>query len=364
MHKTYVILSILIALVILILIIIFRTHVIVEGWSWGGCGPGCKRHKAKKKEDSRRRARRDERQKWWNSGGYRLDGAGHGKKGINDAINLPIGFRQDYDAGVNKDIREWNDEYGCVTNELSEHCAKDSWSVYFKPIMKKIVPDARKQFGDRRINYYDDLKKIVMEKEGDNWIEKQPLYPSQTDMATSEKYEDVRNILMDANKKYDTSSDNYSMEHNSVPEATERMRHILNTDFIAFEKNRRNISTSSIKGGDNTKGEFVEEVGNEGFNTINAEIRYIDPRGRGIITDEIVWKKIRSEILNNSDNMKKLDSIQGDILDDKGNIIRSFDEFKNDYQSKYTELSSSLETTFENSARDNIRLKAAIFPSL
>lgn len=352
MHKTNAILSILIALVILILIIIFRPPVIVEGWFWGGCGSGCKRHKAKKKEDSRRRARRDERQKWWNSGGYRLDGAGHGKKGINDAINLPIGFRQDYDAGVNKDIREWNDEYGCVTNELSEHCAKDSWSVYFKPIMKKIVPDARKQFGDRRINYYDDLKKIVMEMEGDDWIEKQYLYPNQQDMETSEKYKDVMIILMDVNKKYDTSSDNYSMEHNSVPEAIKRMRDILNADFTASETNSR--------------GQFLTPigVGNEGFNTINAEIRYIDPRGRGIITDEIVWKKIRSEILNNSDNMKKLDSIQGDILDDKGNIIRSFDEFKNDYQSKYTELSSSLETTFENSARDNIRLKAAIFPSL
>ena len=96
---------------------------------------------------------------------------------------------------------------------------------------------------------------------------------------------------------------------------------------------------------------------------IEYKIKYEDPRSRGEISDTDTWKLIKTEVLNSGNNRTDLAAIESDIVDAAGNVTRSFDQFMVDYQSKYTELSAPVETVYANAARENIRLKSAIYPT-
>ena len=80
--------------------------------------PGSRGHggnviEALSKKNKKKRSRRaSERTGWFNRGGYLSDGLGIGKSG--DAIDMPVGYRQDYTPS--EEINAWHRVVGCATN--------------------------------------------------------------------------------------------------------------------------------------------------------------------------------------------------------------------------------------------------------
>ena len=93
-------------------------------------------------------------------------------------------------------------------------------------------------------------------------------------------------------------------------------------------------------------------------------IRYKDPNNRGTIdTESAVWNKVKNEITSVASNRDDFNKIQNDIVDNKKNITRSYNNFFRDYQIKYNNLSLPIEQQLESSEREKARIQAATYPS-
>ena len=350
-------------IIIIFISLILPSTDVVEGLSWW--------------RRRRRRKRARQRQRWWNGKKYLLDGAGHGRKpeewfGLFSKSKyrmngLPMGHRQDYVPDMK--IVKFNDDRGCRTNNKSGHCARGNWNYYFVPVMDMIKDDAAKKFNSRRSTWTTDIKNLFMEKEGGedskNWKSKKLVFPGDDDLKNADEYGDIRKIIH--NDLYNYSTDfkengPNKLENNSLHMAYVKLKVMVDDKYVKTETGNRTGAIGTVPEPESVSKPEPETI--ESFSTLDNKITYEDPRGRGIITDIDTWKRVKAEILNNVENKKNLDDIQNDVMDEKGDVIRSFSEFERDYQNKYTELSTPIETTLESSSRDNIRLKSAIFPSI
>jgi len=344
MNKIYILVGIF--LIILVYSFMKITYVTKEGLS---------RNRKKK-----RRRRAQERQGWWRDKKYLQDGVGLKQP----SVQLPIGYRDNYTPSttlkynyVNEDNRrkvdyimksatigEFNNEVGCANNQYSGHCAdKNNFNKYYRPIMRAINKDAENKFNEKRYglgNKWDvDLKNNVEEKikgtsenSDKNWKEKEYLYDKA--LLSENKGNDIENTKKNSGLTYDMAIKNSSLI----------IEEWINIKYVEDETKRRDGSTT------------VESFENN--------IEYVNPTGKSFIDDVNTWENIKNEVLTSKSNKDELSKIHNDIVDEDNNVTLPNEQYEEKFKEKYIELSLPIQHLYENSARENIRLKAAIYPSL
>lgn len=341
MNKIYILVGIF--LIILVYSFMKISYGIKEGLS--------RNHKRK------RRRRAQERQGWWKSKKYLQDGVGINKPNL----ELPKGYRDNYTPSVdikfnfwnhlgrnyimkNATIGEFNNEVGCANNKYSGHCGdKNNFNKYYHPIMDAIKADAGSKFNKKRYgkgnNWDVDLKNKVKEKikgtsgnSDKNWKEKKYLYSES--LLSENKGMDIENIKKNSGLTYEQAIENSAL----------KIKDWMNNTYINYETTRRNSSN------------IVEQF--------ESNIEYVNPTGKSFIDDDGIWENIKSEVLSSTSNKDELSKIHDNIVDKDNNVTLSNEEYEEKFKEKYIELSLPIQHLYENSARENIRLKAAIYPSL
>lgn len=343
----------------------------------GSQGQGGKVIEALSKKNKKKRSRRaSERTGWFNRGGYLSDRLGIGKSG--DNLDIPRGYRQDYIPS--DEINAWHSVVGCATNRYSKNCAdKNNIAKYYSPIMLGtgdssrngrnvlavgIRDDAKAKFNIRRANHYDDVRERVSTNMGEANADIMMSYPTTDDFSQNDAYANVRGIIADPNRIYitDVSHVNYATDGNALYAAADEMKTVVTKMYVESRAIKQSAAIDVIEGMEVGEVDGTVDV-DEPPTVIEYKIKYEDPRSRGEILDTDTWKLIKTEVLNSGNNRADLAAIENDIVDAAGNVTRSFDQFMVDYQSKYTELSAPVETVHANAARENIRLKSAIYPT-
>lgn len=344
MNKIYILVGIF--LIILLYSFMKISYGIKEGLS--------RNHKRK------RRRRAQERQGWWKGKKYIEDGAG-----INQPnLELPKGYRDNYTPSttieynyLNEDSRhkndyimknatigEFNNEVGCANNKYSGHCGdKNNFNRYYRPIMRAIKKDSVNKFNEKRYgegnNWDVDLKNTVEEKikgtsenSDKNWKEKEYLYDKS--FLSENEGKNIENIKKDSGLTYEQAIENSAL----------KIKDWMNTKYVEDEKTRRDGSN------------VVEQF--------ESNIEYVNPTGKSFIDDVNTWENIKNEVLSSKSNKDELSKIHNDIVDENNNVTLPNEQYEEKFKEKYIELSLPIQHLYENSARENIRLKAAIYPSL
>ena len=312
------------------------------------------RHKKK------RRNRAKERQQWWNNEKYLQDGVGLKKVGL----ELPVGYRDNYKPSTtmkynylnedsmfknnyimkNATIGEFNNEVGCASNQYSGHCAdNNNFNKYYRPIMRAIKKDSANKFNEKRYekgNKWDmDLKKKVEEKikgtsenSDTNWKEKEYLYGKV--FLSENEGNNIENIKKNSGLKYDQA----------IEESSLVIEKWINNKYVEDEKKRRDSSTA--------------------LEPFESNIEYVNPTGNSFIDDVNTWENIKNEVLSSTSNKDELSKIHNDIVDKDNNVTLPNEQYEEKFKEKYIELSLPIQYLYENSERENIRLKAVIYPSL
>ena len=133
------------------------------------------------------------------------------------------------------------------------------------------------------------------------------------------------------------------------------MMKIVNNDYLKSREESNKTATT----GEVTKG----SSGISGFDNMNDKVKFIDPNSRNIITDNDIWENVRTEIMSDPNNKLEYDKLNESIIDPNGVIIYTSDEFLNAYNQKYKSHSAPIENVLENSAKENIKIRAALYPS-
>jgi hypothetical protein len=341
MNKIYILVGIF--LIILVYSFMKITYGTKEGLS--------RRHKRK------RRRRAAERQGWWRGSGYLQNGAG-----INQpSLQLPMGYRDNYtpsvdkrynfwnhDAGnyimTNKTIGEFNYEVGCARDRHSGHCGdKNNFNRYYRPMMNAISRDSYNKFFEKRYGkdntWNIDLENRVINKikgtsdsAEKNWNEKKYLYSES--LLSENKGMDIENIKRNSGLTYEQA----------IEKSALIIQEWIDTKYVEDEKKRRDGSN------------VVEQF--------ESNIEYINPTGKSFIDDVNTWENIKNEVLSSKSNKDELSKIHHDIVDKDNNVTLPNEQYEEKFKEKYIELSLPIQHLYENSARENIRLKAAIYPSL
>lgn len=337
-----------IALIIFLIIVFFSFLIpgkgLIEGLS--------RRHKRK------RRRRADWRNGWWHHKHYLIDGANIGR---ND-LQLPRGHRENYDANSNVNIRHYHYNAGhCGPDRTYQPCADKNNHNYVYRIMhghrydhvdlngRGIFYDARQKFNERRVNYIEELRKQTLEElAADN--------PEQNNYKMSEFFPDITDSNKELNKTVRETIYNDNLYYQEAKDAVVRNKmgnfpSLKEMTQIAYIKNQKDLRRKTLSDSGMISG-------------FTSGIKYKDPNNRGTIDSEsAIWNKVKNEILSDSTNRNEFNNIENDIVDDKNNITRSYNNFLEDYQIKYKNLSLPIEQQLESSQRENARIQAATYPS-
>lgn len=337
-----------IALIIFLIIVFFSFLIpgkrLIEGLS--------RNHKRK------RRRRADWRRGWWDNKHYLIDGANIGR---ND-LQLPRGHRENYDANSNANIKHYHYNAGhCGPDRTYQPCADRNNHTYVHRIMhgerfdhvnlhgQGIFWDARQKFNERRKKYIEELREQTLEElAAEN--------PEQNNYEMSEFFPDITDSNKELNKTIKGTIYNDNLYYQEAKDAVVRnkmgnfpsLKEMTQTAYIENQKESR-------------KKTLVDSGMISGF---TSGIKYKDPNNRGTIdTESAIWNKVKNEILSDATNRNDFNNIQNDIVDDKNNITRTYNNFFRDYQIKYNNLSLPIEQQVEGSERENARIQAATYPS-
>ena len=303
---------------------------------------------SKKKRNKKRRDRAAKRRKWFawvGDASYNKSKGGY-KGYLND---LPVGYRDGYDADRNDDIVNFHKHAGCYNNQHSKLCASSGDSQYWKPIRAKILADAEKIFISKRdSDGYDDLIGIFeMNHNEKHQEEKRQYLPTVYEFKNETLWEKARQEL------YNVDTPTYKKALNN---AYAIMIAQTNNDYLNARKESNKNATNGVV----TTGTDVIS----GFDTLGDKVKYIDPNKRNVITDESIWENVRSEIMSDPVKKSKYDKLNDSIIDSTtGEIIYTSDEFLNTYNETYKSHSAPIEYILEDSSQESIKIRAALYPS-
>lgn len=342
-----------IALIIFLIIVFFSFLIKGERENFFGIR---RRRRRRRKRNRRRRA--DWRRGWWDKKHYLINGANIGRRDL----ELPRGHRENYDANSNANIRHYHYNAGhCGPDRTYRPCAEKNNHLYVYRIMhghrfdnvnlhgRGIFWDARQKFNKRRENYRKELRDQTLKELAAN-------NPDQTNYEMAPFFPDITN----SNKKLnETIRRIIYHDHLYYQEAKDAVvRHKMG-DFPSLKEMTQNAYIQNQK--QIRKKTLVDSGIISGF---TSGIRYKDPNNRGTFdTESAVWNKVKNEITSVAGIRDKFNKIESDIVDDKKNITRSYNNFLSAYQWSYNMESLPIEQQLESSEREKARIQAATYPS-